>query len=82
MITVTIFALLGLAAGWFVSQVRNSGGSTRAKNLVVGLIGGLVLGYFFKIIGLIGFTLFKVLVVVLIITFVVVWIVGYIKRSS
>lgn len=46
-----IFLLIGLAAGWLAGQILNRPGDW-VRNLVVGVIGSIVGGFVFRLIGL------------------------------
>lgn len=46
------FILIGLAAGWLAGQVMGVGGQGLIGDLVVGVIGALLGGFLFRIVGL------------------------------
>ncbi len=46
------FILIGLAAGWLAGQIMKMGSSSWLQYLVVGVIGSLLGGFVFSVIGL------------------------------
>ena len=46
------FILIGLAAGWFAGQFLKSGGFGIIGDIVVGVIGAVIGGFLFRVIGL------------------------------
>lgn len=46
------FILVGLAAGWLAGQVMGVGGQGLVGDLIVGVIGALLGGFLFRIVGL------------------------------
>jgi uncharacterized membrane protein YeaQ/YmgE (transglycosylase-associated protein family) len=46
------FLLIGLAAGWLASQIMKGGGSGLAGDLIVGVIGSILGGFLFRLLGL------------------------------
>jgi uncharacterized membrane protein YeaQ/YmgE (transglycosylase-associated protein family) len=46
------FLLIGLAAGWLAGQVMKSGRSSLLGDLIVGVIGAIVGGFLFSLLGL------------------------------
>lgn len=46
------FLLIGVAAGWLASQVMKGGGSGLVTNLIMGVIGSILGGFLFGLIGL------------------------------
>jgi uncharacterized membrane protein YeaQ/YmgE (transglycosylase-associated protein family) len=46
------FLLIGLAAGWLASQIMKGGGSTLVSDLITGVIGSILGGFLFRLIGL------------------------------
>ena len=46
------FLLIGLAAGWIASMVRNSGRGSLVQYLVIGVIGALLGGWLFGLLGI------------------------------
>lgn len=47
--TVVIFLGIGAAAGWFAGKNMKDGGFGLWGNIVIGAIGGIVGGYFFRL---------------------------------
>ncbi len=46
------FLLIGVAAGWLASQIMKGGGSGLVTDLIVGVIGSMVGGLLFGLLGL------------------------------
>jgi uncharacterized membrane protein YeaQ/YmgE (transglycosylase-associated protein family) len=46
------FLLIGVAAGWLASQIMKGGGSGLVTDLIVGVIGSMVGGFLFGLLGL------------------------------
>jgi len=46
------FLLIGVAAGWLASQIMKGGGSGLVTDLIMGVIGSIVGGFLFGLLGL------------------------------
>jgi uncharacterized membrane protein YeaQ/YmgE (transglycosylase-associated protein family) len=46
------FLLIGIAAGWLASQIMKGGGSGLITDLIMGVIGAIVGGFLFGLLGL------------------------------
>ncbi|MBM3953007.1 MAG: GlsB/YeaQ/YmgE family stress response membrane protein [Planctomycetes bacterium] len=46
------FLLIGLAAGWLASQIMKGGGSGLVTDLIMGVIGSILGGFLFGLLGL------------------------------
>ncbi|MEZ6056985.1 MAG: GlsB/YeaQ/YmgE family stress response membrane protein [Planctomycetaceae bacterium] len=46
------FALIGLAAGWLAGQLMRGGSSGLLRDLIVGVIGAILGGWMFRLLGL------------------------------
>lgn len=46
------FLLIGLAAGWLASQIMKGGGSGLVSDLIMGVIGSILGGFLFGLLGL------------------------------
>jgi uncharacterized membrane protein YeaQ/YmgE (transglycosylase-associated protein family) len=46
------FLLIGVAAGWLASQIMKGGGSGIVTDLIVGVIGAILGGFLFRLVGL------------------------------
>jgi uncharacterized membrane protein YeaQ/YmgE (transglycosylase-associated protein family) len=46
------FLLIGVAAGWLASQVMKGGSSSLVTDLIMGVIGSIVGGFLFGLLGL------------------------------
>jgi len=49
------FILIGLCAGWLASQIMKGGSSGVLQNMIIGVIGAILGGLMFRLIGLGGF---------------------------
>lgn len=46
------FILIGIAAGWLAGQIMKSGSSSLVTDLIVGVIGAILGGFLFGLLGL------------------------------
>jgi uncharacterized membrane protein YeaQ/YmgE (transglycosylase-associated protein family) len=46
------FVLIGLAAGWLASQIMKGGGSGLVVDLIIGVIGAILGGFVFGLLGI------------------------------
>ena len=46
------FILIGIAAGWLAGQIMKSGSSNLVTDLIVGVIGAIIGGFLFGMLGL------------------------------
>ena len=46
------FLLIGVAAGWLASQIMKGGGSGLVTDLIMGVIGSILGGFLFRLLGL------------------------------
>ena len=46
------FLLIGVAAGWLASQIMKGGGSGLVTDLIMGVIGSILGGFLFSLLGL------------------------------
>ena len=56
------FLLIGLAAGWLAGQIMKGGGYGLVGDLIVGVIGALLGGFLFRLVGLAAYGLLGSLV--------------------
>lgn len=49
---ILFFILIGLAAGWLAGRIMKTGSGSALTNLVVGVIGALLGGYLFDLLGI------------------------------
>jgi uncharacterized membrane protein YeaQ/YmgE (transglycosylase-associated protein family) len=52
MISLVYFLIIGLAAGWLAGQITKRTSSGLATDLIVGVIGSLLGGFLFRLLGL------------------------------
>jgi uncharacterized membrane protein YeaQ/YmgE (transglycosylase-associated protein family) len=57
------FVLIGIAAGWLAGQIMKGGGSGLVVNLIVGVVGAILGGFVFALLGLSAYGLLGRLVV-------------------
>lgn len=68
------YLLLGLAAGWIANLIVKGGSSRLLVNLIVGLVGGVLGGWLFSLIGLVPVGTLGSLVTAVIGSIVLLWI--------
>ena len=68
------YLLLGLAAGWIANLIVKGGSSGLLVNLIVGLVGGVLGGWRFSLIGLVAVGPLGSLVTAVIGSIVLLWI--------
>nr|WP_302986563.1 GlsB/YeaQ/YmgE family stress response membrane protein [uncultured Alistipes sp.] len=68
------YLLLGLAAGWIANLIVKGGSSGLPVNLIVGLVGGVLGGWLFSLIGLVPVGTLGSLVTAVIGSIVLLWI--------
>lgn len=57
------FVLIGITAGWLAGQIMKGGGSGLVVNLIVGVVGAILGGFVFALLGLSAYGLLGRLVV-------------------
>lgn len=75
------FCLIGIAAGWLAGQIMKGGGFGLVGDLIVGVIGALLGGYLFGLMGIGGSGLLGQLVVATIGAIVLLLIIRALKRA-
>ena len=75
------FCLIGIAAGWLAGQVMKGGGFGLIGDLIVGIVGALLGGYLFGLIGVGSSGLLGQLVVATIGAIVLLLIIRMVKRA-
>lgn len=77
-----IFLLIGAAAGWLAGQLMRGGGFGLLGNIVVGILGAVIGGHLFRLVGVsAGGGLIGSLVTAVIGAAVLLFVVGLIKRA-
>jgi uncharacterized membrane protein YeaQ/YmgE (transglycosylase-associated protein family) len=75
------FLIIGAAAGWLAGQVMKGRGFGVLGNIVVGVIGGLLGGFLFRLVGLsAGGGLVGSLITAFVGAVVLLWIAGLLKK--
>ena len=76
--TIVMFLLIGLAAGWFAGQIM---GKKRGVlvNLGVGVVGAFIGGFLFNVVGLAASSLIGSLIMATIGAVVLLWVVSKVK---
>ena len=69
--------LLGLIAGWIASKIVNKSGQGILLDIVLGIVGAIVGGYLFALVGAEGITGFNVYSMVVAVIGAVIVLVGY-----
>ncbi len=76
------FALIGLVAGWLAGQLTRGGGLGLVGDLVVGVLGAVLGGWLFGLLGFAPTNLFGSLVMATVGAAIVLWIVRKLKRKT
>lgn len=74
------FLLIGIAAGWIAGKIMKGKGFGLLGNLIIGVIGALVGGFLFDIIGLEAYGLLASLVMATAGAVVLLFLLGFVKR--
>jgi uncharacterized membrane protein YeaQ/YmgE (transglycosylase-associated protein family) len=74
------FLLIGLAAGWLAGQIMKGGGFGLVGDLIVGVIGALLGGFLFRVVGLSATGLLGQLVTATVGAIVLIFLLRAIKR--
>jgi uncharacterized membrane protein YeaQ/YmgE (transglycosylase-associated protein family) len=69
--------LLGLLAGWIASKIVNKSGQGFLLDIVLGIVGAIVGGYLFALVGAEGITGFNVYSMVVAVIGAVIVLIGY-----
>jgi uncharacterized membrane protein YeaQ/YmgE (transglycosylase-associated protein family) len=69
--------LLGLIAGWIASKIVNKSGQGFLLDMVLGIVGAIVGGYLFALVGAEGITGFNVYSMVVAVIGAVIVLIGY-----
>ena len=75
------FCLIGIAAGWLAGQIMKGGGFGLVGDLIVGVIGALLGGYLFGLMGVGGSGLLGQLIVATVGAIVLLFLVRLVKRA-
>jgi uncharacterized membrane protein YeaQ/YmgE (transglycosylase-associated protein family) len=75
------FLLIGLAAGWLAGRIMKGRGFGLVGNLIVGVIGALLGGFLFTLLGLHAYGLVGSLVTAVVGAIVLLYLVGVIKKA-
>ena len=76
------YLLLGLAAGWIANLIVKGGSSGLLVNLIVGLVGGVLGGWRFSLIGLVPVGTLGSLVTAVIGSIVLLWIAALLSHRK
>jgi uncharacterized membrane protein YeaQ/YmgE (transglycosylase-associated protein family) len=74
------FLVIGIAAGWIAGKIMKGRGFGLVGNLVIGVIGALVGGFLFNIIGLEAYGLVASLVMATTGAVVLLFLLGFVKK--
>lgn len=74
------FLIIGIAAGWIAGKIMKGRGFGLVGNLVVGVIGALVGGFLFDLIGLEAYGLLASLVMATAGAVVLLFLLGFVKK--
>lgn len=76
------FILIGIVSGFVAGKLMRGGGFGWIVNLVVGIIGGVLGGWLFSLLGIHTSSIIGSLITSVVGAVVLLWIVGLISRSS
>jgi uncharacterized membrane protein YeaQ/YmgE (transglycosylase-associated protein family) len=76
------FLIIGLIAGWLAGQFMRGGGFGLVGNLVVGVVGALIGGFLFRVLGLSAYGLIGNLVVATVGAVVLLALIRVVKRAN
>lgn len=75
------FCLIGLAAGWLAGQIMKGGGYGLWGDLIIGVIGAVLGGFVFSLLGIAAYGLLGRLIVATIGAVLLIWILRKLKRT-
>jgi uncharacterized membrane protein YeaQ/YmgE (transglycosylase-associated protein family) len=75
------FILIGIAAGWLAGQIMKGGGFGLVGDLIIGVIGALLGGFLFKMLGLTTASLLGSLVTATVGALVLLFLIRMVKRA-
>ncbi len=76
------YLLLGLVAGWIANLIVKGGGSGLLVNLIVGIVGSILGGWLFSLIGLAAIGTLGSLATAIVGAIILLWIVSMINRRK
>jgi uncharacterized membrane protein YeaQ/YmgE (transglycosylase-associated protein family) len=76
-----MFLIIGGLAGWIAGQITKGRGFGILGNLVVGVVGAVLGGFLFSVVGLSGTNIIGSLITAVIGAVVLLWLVGKIKQA-
>jgi uncharacterized membrane protein YeaQ/YmgE (transglycosylase-associated protein family) len=85
LVNILLWIVLGAAAGWIASMIMGSDAQMGAvANIIVGILGALVGGFLFNLVGLAGDTGFNLwtLLVAIVGAVVLLFLVGLVRRAA
>lgn len=74
------FLIIGLCAGWLAGKIMRGGGFGLGGNLAVGVIGALVGGFLFGVLGIHTYSLIGSLVTATVGAVVLLWLLSLLRR--
>jgi uncharacterized membrane protein YeaQ/YmgE (transglycosylase-associated protein family) len=85
LVNIVLWIILGAAAGWIASMIMGRDAQMGAvANIIVGIIGAMIGGFLFNLVGLTGDTGFNfwTLIVAIIGAIVLLFLVGLVRRAA
>ena len=76
------YLLIGLVAGWIASLIVKGSGSGMLVNLIVGIIGSMLGGWIFSLVGWVAVGTFGSLITSVVGAIVLLWIVSLVSRRK
>ncbi len=77
---VILFLLIGGIAGWLAGVITKGSGFGFAGNVIVGIVGAIVGGFCFRLLGIVAYGFVGRLIFAVIGALVFTWLLGFIKK--
>lgn len=77
---ILLFLLIGLAAGWLAGQIWKGSGFGVAGDLVIGVVGALLGGFLFRLLGIAAFGVLGELIVATLGALALLWLLRAVRR--
>lgn len=80
--SVLYFILIGLLAGWIAGQLMQGSGFGLVGNLVIGVVGAVIGGFIFRLLGVVPFGLIGELLMAVIGAMVLLYLISLAKKKG
>lgn len=75
------FLIIGAIAGWLAGQIMKGSGFGAVGNIVVGVVGALIGGFLFRLLGFLPMGLIAQLISATVGAVILLWLVGYLTKK-